>query len=382
MKVAGRFPKDLRAAGFAASLRRLATTWARKAALTLGVVITAPCAAEASTLGGPLLLQDEGIFYANVRLQPLARDQTGGAEPDSVNETMVASRAYVHFRIPLSVTGLPVVMIGGSGDTGASYETTPDGREGWATYFTRQGFPTYVVDGPGRGRAGFNSSVFVEAKAANDPTLIPDLGSSSIERHWPGLRLGPRYPAVWANSQFPTDAMEQFAAQFVPNAESTYGQPEVARRLTIDALIAVLEKTGPAILIVHSQSGLYGLTVAAERPDLVKALIATEGSCAPTTALEIATYPKEAAEVELRSVPFLAIFGDHAEAFPDGWNGVSRREACRETVARVQAAGGPATFWHLPALGIQGNSHAMALERNNLTIADMIIGWIHGSLRG
>ena len=34
---------------------------------------------------------------------------------------------------------------------GPTYETTPDGREGWATYFARKGFPVYVVDHAGRG---------------------------------------------------------------------------------------------------------------------------------------------------------------------------------------------------------------------------------------
>jgi hypothetical protein len=31
-----------------------------------------------------------------------------------------------------------------------------DGREGWATYFTRKNFPVYVVDHVGRGRSGFD----------------------------------------------------------------------------------------------------------------------------------------------------------------------------------------------------------------------------------
>jgi hypothetical protein len=43
-------------------------------------------------------------------------------------------------------------MVHGSGHTGVTYETTPDGREGWATYFARKNFPVYVIDHVGRGR--------------------------------------------------------------------------------------------------------------------------------------------------------------------------------------------------------------------------------------
>ena len=67
--------------------------------------------------------------------------------------TVVVDQMYVHYRIPASLKSdvLPIVLVHGGGLTGASYETTPDGREGWATYFARKGYAVYVVDTPGRG---------------------------------------------------------------------------------------------------------------------------------------------------------------------------------------------------------------------------------------
>ena len=54
-------------------------------------------------------------------------------------------------------------MVHGSTHTAACLESTPDGREGWAPYFVRNGISTYVVDQAGRGRSGFDESVIREA---------------------------------------------------------------------------------------------------------------------------------------------------------------------------------------------------------------------------
>jgi len=43
----------------------------------------------------------------------------------------------------------------GGGLTGVTYETTPDGREGWLNYFLRKGWSVYNSDAVERGRAGW-----------------------------------------------------------------------------------------------------------------------------------------------------------------------------------------------------------------------------------
>ncbi len=47
----------------------------------------------------------------------------------------------------------PVVMVHGGCHTGACYIATPDGREGWAGRFARDGHDVYSVDWPGHGRS-------------------------------------------------------------------------------------------------------------------------------------------------------------------------------------------------------------------------------------
>ena len=108
--------------------------------------------AAESTLGGPLTLEDEGSFFVNGQVIT-TNFPNAPAMGSPVPGTMIANQMYVHYRIPAERKGVPIVMVHGSQHTGMTYETTPDGREGWATWFVRQGHPVYVVDHSGRGRS-------------------------------------------------------------------------------------------------------------------------------------------------------------------------------------------------------------------------------------
>ena len=82
-------------------------------------------------------------------------------------------------------------MVHGSTHTAACLESTPDGREGWAPYFVRQGISTYLVDQSGRGRSGFDESVIHEAAAmirsgdvAKGTAKIPSFGRITDNGAW------------------------------------------------------------------------------------------------------------------------------------------------------------------------------------------------------
>ncbi len=49
-----------------------------------------------------------------------------------------------------------------------------------------------------------------------------------------------------------------------------------SEELVDPALIALLEKIGPAVVLTHSQAGVFGWAVSDQRPDLVKAHVAVE----------------------------------------------------------------------------------------------------------
>jgi pimeloyl-ACP methyl ester carboxylesterase len=259
-------------------------------------------------------------------------------------------------------------MVHGSGHTGATYETTPDGREGWATYFARKGFPVYVVDHSGRGRSGFNPTAINRARAESNAALIPDIQIAPRERAWYFFRIGATYPTPFPGSQFPVEAFDQYTAQLVPNTEATLPG---AGANTVQALGRLLDRIGPAVVMVHSQSGAYGMNLVRARAIKMLGLINVEGNCAPVS-------PDEVAKIFAR-VPLLSVWGDNSQGAP-GPNGDERRNGCAATVNALKSVGGSAKFLLLPEAGHKGNSHMLMMDKNNLAVADLIIAWLGESV--
>ena len=346
-----------------------------KAAIGLGrwtVIAILACwgSAMAATLGGKLELADEGSFFVNGQSMrseyPGASLVTGPTPPGNIT----VNQMYVNFRIPAAKHGVPIVMVHGSQHTGMTYETTPDGREGWATWFVRQGHPVYVVDHSGRGRSGFDPTpVNAVRDGGADPKGLPTFFLGPIERSWANFRFGPEYPKPFPNVQFPLEAIDQYLAQLVPNAETTL---KGGGANTVAALAALLDRIGPAVIFVHSQSGLYGLDVVRKRASLVKGLVSVEGGCETLSAGDASRF--------FGKVPFVSVWGDNSIG-AWGVNGDKRREGCVQAVNHVKGAGGNATFLLLPEAGIAGNSHMMMMDRNNLQVAGVIRKWIAEHVR-
>jgi pimeloyl-ACP methyl ester carboxylesterase len=92
---------------------------------------------------------------------------------------------------------------------------------------------------------------------------------------WPQATLHSQWPdgpGVSGNRAF-----DQFYASQVESIASTVKTEE----LMFPADVALLEKIGPAIVLTHSQSGVFGFKLADARPDLVKAHIAVEPNGPP-----------------------------------------------------------------------------------------------------
>jgi len=349
---------------------------ARNALATLcvsAVTAFAPIAAQAgnphqSTLPHPMVLEDEGSFF--VGGQQIHTDYPS-SNPTGLNApgTYTVNQMYVHYWIPQQAAQrLPVIMVHGSNHTGVTYETTPDGREGWATYFVRQGYPVYVVDQAGRGRSSFNPTLVNQAIAQQNVSLLPTGGFQMYPREgaWVNFLFGPSFGVAWPDERFPLSSLDEYTSQLVPNTETTLVG---GTNNTTNDLAALLDKIGPAIIIVHSQSGTLGLGAVVKRSDLVKGLISVEGGCTPVSPSDITNYYKK--------VPYLSFWGDHSVGAV-GANGDARRTGCQATVAAFKSAGGNATFLSLPDdLGIHGNSHMLMMDNNNLQLADILINWIH-----
>jgi hypothetical protein len=99
-------------------------TTASAALLAAGLLAGVTSAATAGSLGGPLELQDEGVFFVNAQTATTNFPDTpasGAATPGQIT----IDQMYVQYRIPKTVAGPPIIMVHGSGHTGVRASTRP-----------------------------------------------------------------------------------------------------------------------------------------------------------------------------------------------------------------------------------------------------------------
>jgi pimeloyl-ACP methyl ester carboxylesterase len=352
----------------------------------------------------PLVLARDGFFYVNVKTTRVdGRDY-------------VSNQMYVEVRIPAQQTHpYPIIMVHGGTMSGTNFTGTPDGREGWAQYFVRQGYAVYVVDQPGRARSGYLTAAYGPMRNVERSNALPRFVAQEKYKLWPQAVLHTQWPGTGE----PDDpATVQIAASQMPAIEDFNEQQALNR----DALLALLDKIGPAILLTHSQSGAFGWPVADARPDLVKAILAIEPNGPPFYSVEFIGAPdyfKQGAlalpygitAVPLAYAPpvkdaaeFKLVQQDKPDA-PDLVRCWAQQEPARQlpnlqkmpilvltseasyhapydhcTVKYLRQAGVNPTWIKLAELGIHGNSHVMLLEKNNKEIAAVIAKWLEQAL--
>lgn len=347
----------------------------------------------------PLVLKAHGIFWAGGTV--VKRKQEGSAPAGDQRSLLVreqdilVGQAYVEYFIPSELRHgpqtPPVVLVPGGALVGVHFLTTPDGREGWAHYFVRKGFPVYVVDVPGRGRAGFSPDVFNNVRSgAAEAKTQPELRmwDSSAWLEWnqgplPAPSHGPRDPSCIGNdARDPASKPVYCNGDLMPALDPEGYAHWLAAHVPegpVDGgpaagVLAALKMIGPSIYIGHSQAGAYGGALANENPDAFRAMIGIEpaGVCAISTKARIEGIVR---------VPVLTIHGI---------NQIGRADTppCLETYDRIRQAGGDATYLSLPKLpaspvydrikqvGIWGNGHIMMWETNSDQIAELMMNWI------
>ncbi len=245
------------------------------AVLTAGIIfgLAATRSARAAEDDPPLALARDGFFYV------------GGHNTTVDGHTYVVGQMYVEMRIPAKQTHpFPIIMVHGGTRTGTTYTGTPDGRESWAQYFARRGYAVYVVDQPGRGRSGYLAQAY-------GPQTLAD-GESGQRRYlqqekfqlWPQAHLHTQ----WPGSGMPDDPVTlQMTGSYVPEMKDF----TKAQFLNRDALVALLDKIGPSIILVHSQAGAFAWPVADARPELVKAIVGVEPNGPPVHSVELVGAP-------------------------------------------------------------------------------------------
>lgn len=288
-------------------------------------------------------LRDFGSYVAGGRIHEI---ETG--EPRDVQVTrdrsfshdprghFAVEHSYVQFFVPSRRNRKPtVVLVHGGGLHGSTWETTPDGRPGWLHLLLQQGYEVHVVDAVERGRAGWVPNLW-----DGEPIM------RSMEQAWWLFRFGPpegfRDRRAYAGQQFPITFLETFARSFTPRWLSTTS-------VQSEALVAVLDRIGPAVLIAHSQGGEVAFDAQASRPDLVAGIIAVEPSAAPR---EIGT---------LADCPTLVMVGD----FLDADENVRARRRLWSRLTDPSNGGARVCLFDTPTEVAPGGSHMLMMDRHN-----------------
>jgi pimeloyl-ACP methyl ester carboxylesterase len=341
-------------------------------ALTVSAVVAVSGSAFAETTPTrqPLVIAEQGSFAIGGTVSTTAGVYDNNA-PTSAGQTLHGDHAYVFYQVPQNARPLPIVMLHGAYQSGRSWETTPDGREGFQTLFLRRGYPVYVVDQPRRGRAG-NSSVATTI----EPTPYDQL-------FFDQFRIG-KWPNYFDNVQFSRDpkALDQFFRSVTPNT-GPYDAGVIS-----DAMSQLFTKTGPAILFTHSQAGGPGWLTAIKNAN-VRGIVALEpGSgfifpegeapaAMPSAAGTLAPETVSAADFgKLTRIPIIIYYGDNFPTDPttergqDNWR--VRLAMAKLWVDAVNRHGGDARLVHLPDIGIRGGTHFLMSDLNNVEIADQI----------
>ena len=311
-------------------------------------------------------------------------------------ETFHGDHGYAQFFIPTKARDYPLIMWHGIGQSGRSYESAPDGREGFMAIMPRRGWATYIIDQPRRGRAG-------RTLAANTGSEIPTANYESSA--WDAFRNGVwdrangKAPYFFPGTQFPRTpaAVEQFFRQQTPDTGVEPRNNEY-RKIMGGTMNELLKQTGPAILVTHSNSGQYGWYTGIEAPEgSVKAIIAFEPGQVALPESEplpeiahgdeaswLAELPYRVSEsdfMKLTKFPILIIYGDNIAAEPSEIFNVNVWRLsftwAQEFVEAINKRGGDARLLHLPEAGIKGNTHAPFADLNNLEIADIVEKYLH-----
>ncbi|MFO7602067.1 MAG: alpha/beta fold hydrolase, partial [Candidatus Desulfacyla sp.] len=200
----------------------------------VGVSLFACAIADRSGKLVPMVIQEQGSFAVggSVITHP------GTLDPFKMTpqgQTFHGDHAYVFYQIPENARKLPLVLWHGYGQFSKTWETTPDGREGYQNIFLRRGYGVYVLDQPRRGNAG---------RSTQPITInpVPD------EQKWfDFFRIG-IWPDYFPGVQFSQDpaSLEQYFRQMTPDT----GPIDID--LNSDAVAALFDKIGQGILVTHS----------------------------------------------------------------------------------------------------------------------------------
>lgn len=342
--------------------------------LSSAILLTASAQQAQKVKSEPLRIQEQGSFAAGGKI--VTNPGTfNPKQPKPDGQTLHGDHAYVFYQIPVNRRKLPLVFLHGTGQFSKTWETTPDGREGFQTIFLRRRFPVYLIDQPRRGNAG-RGTVSATIHATPDEQMWFDTFRVGI---WPEY-----FPGV----QFSKDpeALNQYFRQMTPNVGPYDAQ------VNSDAFAALFNRIGPAVFVTHSQGGGLGWMTVLKTGN-VRAIVSYEPGSGflfpegevpeplPSSGGALTAIGVPMAEfAKLTRIPIIIFYGDFIPEKPsdnpgqDGWR--VRLEMARKWRDTVNRHGGDVSVVHLPEVGGRGNTHFPFSDLNNKQVAGLMMKFL------
>ena len=290
-------------------------------------------------------------------------------------QTLHGDHATVFYQKPVKSRNLPLVFWHGFGQSMRTWQTTPDGREGFQSIFLRHRFPVYLIDQPRRGLAG-RGIEGITIPAATDDQL------------WFGIfRLG-LGTEFYEDVQFSKDpeALEQFFRQMTPDT----GPLDI--EVNIKAVSTLFDKIGPGVLVTHSHSGGQGWITALQNHN-IKGIVSYEPGSnfvfpegeapepMPYLGGKLSAREVPMSEFErITEIPIIIYYGDfipkEVTQNPGKEQWRVAMDMARKWTETVNKYGGDVTLMPLPEIGLKGNTHFPMSDLNNQEVADHLLEWL------
>jgi len=110
------------------------------------VLVLSACSitSKTDTAAAPLMIAEQGSFAVGGTVI----QKEGEFDPiklTSAGQTLHGDHAYAFYQIPVNERKYPLVMWHGFGQFSKTWESTPDGREGYQNIFLRKGYGVYLI---------------------------------------------------------------------------------------------------------------------------------------------------------------------------------------------------------------------------------------------
>ncbi len=266
------------------------------------------------------------------------------------NGTYAVENTYVEYYVPKDSRGI-MVLVHGGGLCGHAWHTTPDGRKGFVQLFLENAYTVYVVDTVERGRAGWCAV----------PEIWPEAAESrTAETTWSAFRIGTAQNFLarkpFEHQQFPVAAFDNFVCYQVPRWD-------VHTEASVTGLYKLLQKIDRRCIVLgHSQGCDLVMRLFEQQSQYISHLILLEPS---SCYLPQGSYQSD--------VRLLTLWGDYLTQDPL-WTSIYKANLAYQEA--LKNLGFNAEIWNLPAQGMEGNSHALMLDKNNELIAKRLMQWI------